>query len=129
MQEIRVNPLDAQMLQRTGERLLDLRCDGGLGIVGQAMILSAAEREFGLQKQFIPSDQSARDRSSHRPPDSRFVIVAALVGGVDTAKTLLQSKLGEPLRFVFLPSGSVKEARYFNITVRQGPVAHLRNHS
>ncbi len=55
MQQKGVDPLGTQVLERTGERLLNLNRDRGLGIVRQAMILPATECKFGLQEKVIAS--------------------------------------------------------------------------
>ena len=47
-------PLDPQVIERTGQRLLDLRGDRGRRVVGQAMVLTGLERELGLQHELVP---------------------------------------------------------------------------
>ena len=102
------------MLERTGERLLDLDGDGGVGVVGQAVILPAPEGELGLQEQVVPRHQAAPDRRRDGLADRRLVVMAALVGGIDAAKALLQGQLGQALRLVLLPGGPVQEAGHSN---------------
>ncbi len=111
VQQVGIDHLSAQMLERAGERLLDLDRDGGLGIVGQAMILPPPEGELGLQEQIIPDQRAALDQSRDGLPDRRFVVMAALVGRIDASKSLSQSELGQALRLVLFPSGPVQEAR------------------
>ncbi len=44
------------MVERAGEGLLDLGADRGVGVVGQAVVLTltALEGELGLQEQVVP---------------------------------------------------------------------------
>ena len=50
MEQEGIDHLDAQVLERAGERLLDLDRDGCLGVVGQAVILPPPESELGLKE-------------------------------------------------------------------------------
>jgi hypothetical protein len=56
MQQVRINILDAQVLKRADERLLNLGCNWGLRVVGQTMILPGAEGKLGLQEQIVSGD-------------------------------------------------------------------------
>jgi hypothetical protein len=74
------------------------------------MILSPLERELGLQEQVRARQQAALDRPRDRLADGGFVVMAALVGGVDASETLSQGELGQVLRIIFFPGGSIQEA-------------------
>ena len=126
VEDIGIDHRGAQMLERAGERLLDLNRDGGVSIVGQAVILATPEGELGLQEQILPDHQAARGRCGEGLPDGSFVVMAALVGGIDAPKALLQSELGQALalRLVLLPGGPVQEAGHLNPFDRQGSVGH-----
>src|SRR5438105_5029239 len=52
------------------------------------------------------------------------MVMAALVGGVDAPKALLQGDLGQGPGVVLLPGGPVQEARHTNAFDRQGPLGH-----
>src|SRR5947209_12620514 len=102
------------MVKRAGERLLDLSWDGGLRIIRQAVILPAPEGELGLQEQIVPDHQAAFDRRHDGLPDRSLVVMAALIGRIDTPKALLQGEPGQALRLVLLPGGPVQEAWHLN---------------
>src|SRR3954470_6994849 len=78
------------------------------------MILSRPEGELCLQEQCIPGDASASDGCCNCLSDCCFVIMAALVGGIYSAKSVLQSQLREQLRPIFFPGGPIQEARDAN---------------
>src|SRR5256885_12122271 len=68
----------SRSIERAGKRLLDLGRDGGLGVVRQAVILTAPEGELRLQEQVIPCHQTALDRKSTRLNSSHLVISYAV---------------------------------------------------
>jgi hypothetical protein len=74
------------------------------------MILPAAECEFRLQEEIITAHQTAFDRRPKGFPDSRFVIMAPLVGSVDPAKTLLERQVDEAPGPVLLPCRAIQES-------------------
>jgi hypothetical protein len=82
------------------------------------VVLPASEGEFGLNEEVIAGHKAAGDRRCNGPAHRRFIIMPALVRGVDTTKALLQRQLGQSLRIAFLPSRSVKEPG-ITITVNQ----------
>ena len=88
------------------------------------MILPRAERELGLQEQLIAGNDLRLQRDRNHLPDRSFVVVLALVRRVDTAKALAQCKLGEALRVVFLPRGSIQEAGHTHSVDYQRGVTH-----
>jgi hypothetical protein len=124
MQQIRVDPLDTQVPKRTGERLLDLDGDWGAGIVGQAMVLAASERELGLQEEVLAHYQPLSDRRRDRASRRRLVVMASLIGGVEASKSTLQRQLYKMLCLVLLPSGSVEKSRHLNPIDRQRAFGH-----
>jgi hypothetical protein len=91
-----------------------LESDWGVRIVGQTVVLALAESELGLKEQIISSYQAALDRRRDGPPDCRFVVMAALVGGIDASKALLQSEFSQALGLVLFPGGSIQEAGHLN---------------
>ena len=58
MQHEAVDVVGGKMLQRTGQGLRYLNRETGLGIVGQAVVLSALVGEFRLQKKVFARDQA-----------------------------------------------------------------------
>jgi hypothetical protein len=94
MQQVRINILDAQVLKRAVERLLDLDWNWGLRVVGQTMILPGAEGKLGLQEQIASGRQAALNGGFHGTTHRRLVVVPPLVSGVDAAKSLLQRRCG-----------------------------------
>ena len=127
MQNIGIDDLGAEVLQRTGERLHDLGGDGRPLVVGQAIILPVPEGEFGLEEQIFTLNQAGSDRRRDGLADPGFVIVAALVGGVDAAETLSQGRLGQRLRSVLLPGGSVQNAGHADTVDGKEAVEHRSN--
>ena len=109
VEDVGIDVLNLQVFQRTGERLLDLRGDRGVGIVGQAIVLAGAEREFGLQEQIVPCDQAGGDGVGDGLADGRFMVVPPLVGSIDAAESLLDGQFGEVLGVVLFPGGAVEE--------------------
>jgi hypothetical protein len=104
------------MKRQQAEPLLDQRIQGqswhpplrrGLRIVGEAIVLSRPKGELGLQEQILANQKAPGDRSRNRPPHCRFIVMAALVGGVDTSKSVLKGELSDALRLVRLPSRPV----------------------
>ena len=124
MEQVTINCCDAQVLERAGERLLDLDWDGSRGSVGQALVLSPPEGELGLQEQIVPYDETRLHRRCNTLPDCGLAIMASLVGGIDASKSLLQGELRQALRGVLLPGGAVQEARHAHTIDRQGLVEH-----
>jgi hypothetical protein len=111
MQHETIDVVGAQMLQRTGQRLGDLHRETGLGIVGQAMVLSALVGEFGLQEEIFAGHDSGAIGCGQSLTDSGFEIVAALVGGVDGAETGADREFGESCGAVFFPGCTVEKIR------------------
>src|SRR5688572_28708521 len=110
MQQVRVDELDSQMLERAGERLLDLNGNGGPRVIGQTMILAALECELGLQKELIPRNQPAPHRRTDALADRSFIVMTPLIGRINAAKSLFQCQLRQTLRGILFPRGSVEEA-------------------
>src|SRR5512132_2758182 len=75
------------------------------------MILSTPRRELGLDEELGAGDQSRRDRARDARADSRFVIVAALIGGVDAAEARLEREPRQALGRVLFPRGAIEKAR------------------
>jgi hypothetical protein len=109
VQEVRIDSIGSKVLERADERLPDLDSHGGSRIVGKSVILSPPERELRLQEQIIPDQHAVRDRPGDSLPDGCFVVVAALVGGIDTPEPQAQGELRKPLGTVPFPRGSVQE--------------------
>src|SRR5262249_54528201 len=112
VEEVGVDDRGPQVLQRAGERLLDLPGDRGPGVVGQAVVLPRSEGELRLEEQVVAGRQAARDRVGDGLPDRGLVVMAALVGGVDAAEALAEGQLGQAPRLLLLPGGPVQEAGY-----------------
>jgi hypothetical protein len=85
-----IDDVGPQMLERAPERLRNLIRYGGVGVIGQAMILPTAVCELGLKEQIIPRHQTPFHRVCDAPPDASFVIMLALIRGIDTAKSLFK---------------------------------------
>ena len=113
-----------QMFERAGEGLLNLNCDGSLEVIGEAVILPPLKGELGLQEELIAVQQAVLDRDGDAPTDSGLIVVPALVGRVDTTKALPQGELGQTLRLLLLPSGTVQEPGDANAVDRYGLVLH-----
>ena len=52
------------------------------------MILARPESEFRLEEEFVPRHEAALDRCRHGLSNRGLVVMAALVGGINTAETL-----------------------------------------
>ena len=60
-----IETLDAEVLERARERLLDLGGDRRVGVVGQPVVLASAIRELGLEEELVARE--ARLRQSRAP--------------------------------------------------------------
>src|SRR5262249_25679833 len=89
VQHVGIDHIGSEMFEGAGEGLLYLGRDRGLGVVWQAMVLPAAEREFGLEEQVFPANQSALDRLRDGLADRCLMVMSALIGSVDAAEALL----------------------------------------
>ena len=89
VQHVGVDDLGAQVLERAGERLLDLDARWARRDRRAGGDPAPPEGELGLQEQVVPRHQAARDRRRDGLADRGLVVVAALVGGVDAAEALL----------------------------------------
>ena len=100
------------MRQRAGKRLLDLRGDRRVLVIGQPVVLPAAKRELALQEQFVARNEPSGNRRLHRLAHGGFVVVLSLIGRIDAAKTGLQGQLDEPRRPVLFPRRAVQKLRH-----------------
>ena len=73
------------------------------------MVLAALVGKFRLQKELSPRYQTCAVGSGHTFADSGFVVVPALVGRVNAAKTSAQSQFRERRGAVFLPRSAVEK--------------------
>jgi hypothetical protein len=110
-----VDVAGAEMLQRTGQRLRDLLAGFRLRIVGQRVILPrltlpAGVGELGLQKQVVAGDDAGLIGGSQAFAHSGLEVVAALIGGVDGAKSRAQREFGERGGAVFFPGSAVEKS-------------------
>jgi hypothetical protein len=83
VQQVGIDHLDAQVIDRAGEGLLDLERDRGVRIVGQAVILPRPGGELRLEEQAIAAHQAAGEGRRDGLPDRRLVVMATLVGGIE----------------------------------------------
>ena len=125
VQDQGIDDIRPEVPERTGERLLDLRRDRSVGVVRKPVVLPRAERELGLQEEFIARDNAFFHGSGDGPTDRRLVVMASLVGGVDSSKPLPEGQAGQSLGFVLFPRGSVEEARDANAIDRKRDVVHI----
>ncbi len=88
------------------------------------MILPSLKGELGLQEKLVSGQDTGGYGSGDGLPDRSFIIMAALVCGIDTAKTLASCQLGQALRFVFLPGGAIKHAGHWNAIEGEEGVGH-----
>src|SRR5262245_52428034 len=88
------------------------------------MILPAPESEFSLQEEVLAGDQSALQRRPDAFPDRGFVIVAPLIGRVDSPKALLKSQLDQFPCPVLFPGGAIQKARHASSVDLPRPVEH-----
>ena len=86
--------------------------------------LSASKGELGLQEQVPPGHEAARHRRGDGLADRSFVVVLALVGGVDGAEALVQGQFGQALRLLLLPGCPVQEAGNGNAVQQHGSIGH-----
>ena len=86
MQQITVDVIGVEVIERTGERLLHLSGKLGAGIVGKAVVLSALVGKFSLQEKVIPGSESRTIGSGEAFAHGGFEVVFSLVGSIDSAK-------------------------------------------
>jgi hypothetical protein len=88
------------------------------------VILPWLKRELGLQEQIVARHLAPGNRRRDGLANGRLVIMAALVGGIDTAKTLLERQLNERLRRLFFPGGAIEEAGRSHAVDQELSVGH-----
>ena len=86
MEDVAIDVISVEMVERAGHGLCDLLREARVGIVGQAMVLPGPISEFGLQKKIGAGDYAFAIGCGESFTDSRFEVMAALVGGVDGSK-------------------------------------------
>ena len=109
MQHVAVDVVGAEMLERAGHRLGDLRGQAGGRVVRQPVVLAALIGELRLQEQIRARDDARAVGGGEPLTDAGFEVVAPLVRGVDTAEARAQRELGERGGAIFLPGGAVEE--------------------
>src|SRR5580692_13034423 len=88
------------------------------------MVLTTLVSEFGLQKKIAAGHDAGAIGSGQALADSGFMIVAALVGGVDAAKTRADGEFGQGSGAVFLPRGAVEKIRDGKLGGHCRPLCH-----
>jgi len=73
------------------------------------MILPAGVGELGLQEELVARDDAVADAGGDRLTDGGFVVVLALIGCVDGAKSGAERLRRQRRRPLLLPRGSVEE--------------------
>ncbi len=111
MQDVGVQVVDAEVLQRARAGLLDLRGEGRAWVVGKAVVLAIDVGEFRLEEDVLAVKMAGGEGISQCLADGGFVVVAALVGGVDGAKARGEGHPHEAGGLVFLPRRAVEEGR------------------
>ena len=109
MQDIAIDVVCAQMLQRARHRLHNLFRQRRCWIVRQAMILARPIGKLRLQEKVGTRDDAIAIGRRQPFPDSGLVIMPPLVGGVDSAETRAQRRFYQRGGAVFLPGCSVQE--------------------
>jgi hypothetical protein len=89
---------------------VSLRDSGQFGMGQHLAVGARLEGELGLQEHVFAPHEAAVDLRRDCSPDRRFVVMTALIGGVDAAETQLQCELGKSLRIVFFPGRPVEES-------------------
>ena len=110
MQDVAVDILGAQVLERTRHRLRHLRRKWRLRIVWKPVVLAGAIRVLGLQKQPFALHHSFAVQRRERLAHTRFEIMASLIGGIDRTKSRAHGQFHQCGGSIFLPGGSVDEA-------------------
>ena len=111
MQDVAVDVVGAEMLERAGHRLRDLDRQRRARVVGQPVVLPGLVRELRLQEQILACDDAGAVGRGQSLTDAGLVIVPPLVRGVDAAEARPEGELGEGRRSLLLPGGAVQEIR------------------
>ena len=74
------------------------------------MVLAAAIGKLCLQEKIFTLNNSSAIRSSQPLTDASFKIMAALVGGIDSAKARTNCKFSKFRCAVFFPGSAVEKA-------------------
>ena len=95
MEQVAIDVIGTEVLERAGHRLGDLSGQVGSRVVGQSMVLALTVRELRLQE-----DLSARNHSrvvcrGERPTHPGLEVMTQLVRGIDTPEARSQGELGE----------------------------------
>ena len=107
MQEIGIEIVGSQVREGAGKGLLHLigkRCPG---VVGQAVVLAILVGELALQEELA----AGQARCVKRFADAGFVVMLALIRGVDRTKARAQGQGHEIGRALFFPGGAIQEGR------------------
>jgi len=115
MQDVRVEVVDAEMLQRARERLLDLRGEWSTRIIGKTVVLPVDVGELRLEEDALAAETAGGEGGSQGLANGGFVVVAALIGSVDAAEAGVERYLHEAGGVVFLPRRAVEKGRDANV--------------
>ena len=125
VQHVAVDVIGAQVLERAGHRLGDLRGEVGVRVVGQPVVLAALVGELRLEEEIRARDHARAVGGGEPLTDAGLEVVPPLVGGVDAPEARPERELGERRGAVFLPGGAVEEignARASRLGI--GPFCH-----
>ena len=106
------------MLLRTGKRLFDLERYRSVWIIGKAVILSALKSKLGLEEKVITLDDATLNGCCNALTNGGLIIMATLIGRVDTTKAVAYRQLGQMPGLFFFPRGSIEKARDSALHVR-----------
>ena len=107
--------VNAEVLQRARERLLDLRGEWGAGVIGKTVVLPVDVGELRLEEDVRAAETAGGEGGSQGLADGGFVVVAALIGGVDAAEAGVEGHAHEAGGVVFLPRRAVEKGWDANV--------------
>ena len=111
MQDVGVEVVDAEVLQRAREGLFDLRGEWCVRVIRETVVLAVDVGELRLEEDVLAMETGGSEGGGQGLADAGFVVVATLVGGVDGAKAGVEGHPHEAGGRVFLPGGAVEEGR------------------
>src|SRR5213593_988748 len=111
MQDVGVEVVDAEVLQRAREGLFDLRGEWRVRVIRETVILAVDVGELRLEEDVLALETGGSEGGGQGLADAGFVVVAPLVGGVAGAKAGVEGHPHEAGGRVFLPGGAVEEGR------------------
>src|SRR5262249_39372229 len=115
--DIGVDAIGAEVLERRGKGLPHLRGEIGPRIIRKPVVLASRIRELGLEEEVLTAQAPLAVQRGQRIADRLLEIVAAPVGGIDSAESGPHGRTDQVGRLLLLPRRAVEKGRYVHVTL------------